>query len=141
MLRNVMMGGACHEINSTRVEMAANIEHEALTRCSSGLTDLLQHNLHLSSKLLEKGLVTEQVHGWVLTAHGVSNQEKAARLVSCVSDRVKTSGHLYSAFLEILKGELYFKEIVERICAEHSMFSLCVYGLCINMNSISLNIF
>ena len=111
--------------------MAANIEHEALTRCSSGLSDLLQLNLHLSSKLLEKGLVTEQVHGWVLTALGVSDQEKAARLVSCVSDRVKTSGHLYSAFLDILKGEPYFKEIVERICAEHSMSTLCVYGSCI----------
>ena len=60
--------------------MADSIEHRALLSCHSALTQTFQHNLSLSDKLLEKGLVTEEVHGWQLTATAVSNRDKAARL-------------------------------------------------------------
>ena len=56
--------------------------HSALLKCAGCITDLLQHQvLSISIKLREKDLTTEEVHSWVLTAKGVSDMEKAARLV------------------------------------------------------------
>ena len=107
-------------------DMADSIEHRALLSCLSSLTDSLQHNLSLSDKLLEKGLVTEEVHRWQLTATAVSNRDKAARLLSCVTDRVKGSTQLYLVFIDILKDELYFKDVVEKICTEHSESESCL---------------
>ena len=112
--------------------MSESIEHCALLSCLSALTESLQHNLSLSAKLLEKGLVTEEVHGWQLTATAVSNHDKAASLLACVTDRVKGSGRLYHVFLDILKEEQYFKEVVEKICAKHSksVLPMFTYSLC-----------
>ena len=100
--------------------MAESIEHQALLSCLSSITVTLQHTLSLSDKLLEKGLITREVHGWQLDVLGVSNHDKAARLLACVTDRVKGSSQLYHVFVAILKEELYFKDVVEKICAEHS---------------------
>ena len=109
--------------------MAESIEHQALLSSLSALAETFQHNLSLSAKLLEKGLVTEEVHGWQLTATAVSNHDKAARLLACVTDKVKGSSQLYHVFVDILKEKLYFKEVVEKICAEHSK-SVFTYGSC-----------
>ena len=100
--------------------MAESIEHRALRGCLSSLTDALQHNLFLSDKLLEKGLITREVYGWQLDTLGVSNRDKAARLMACIIDRVKDSRQLYHVFLDILREELYFKDVVEKITAEQS---------------------
>ena len=101
----------------------ANIEHRALLQCAHGLTDLLQHNLSVSDKLLEKGWVTKDVHGWALTARGVSDHEKASRLVSCLTDRVKDAAQVFHDFLAVLKEDPFFADIVEKINAEYrSMF-------------------
>ena len=99
-------------------------EYKALLHCSSSLTDLLKNNtVSVSTKLLEKGLVTEDVRDWVLSAQGVSNQDKAARVVACVTDRVKDSAEILQDFIDVLKGDSYFKDIVETLCAElHSKF-------------------
>ena len=112
--------------------MAENIEHRALLSCLSVLTEAFQHTLSLSAKLLEKGLITREVHGWQLDVLGVSNHDKASRLLACVTDRVKGSSQLYHVFVDILKEELYFKEVVEKICAEHSksVLPMCTYDLC-----------
>ena len=39
---------------------------KAVLQCMSDLTSLLKHNLSWSGKLLEKGLITEAVHDWIL---------------------------------------------------------------------------
>ena len=111
--------------------MAESVEHRALLSSLSNLTDSIQHNLSLSSEFLAKGLVTEEVHRWQLTAIAVSNHDKAARLLACVIDKIKGSSQMYHVFLDILKEELYFKEVVEKICAEHgkSVLPLFTYGL------------
>ena len=75
---------------------------KAVLQCTSDLTSLLKHNLSCSGKLLEKGLITEAVHDWILTAPAVSNQDRAARLVSCLADRVK-SAQLFHELIEALK--------------------------------------
>ena len=98
----------------------ANLEYRALLQCASGLTDLLQHNLSVSSKLLEKGLITKDVHDFVLTAQGVSNQVKAARLVSCLTDRVKDAAQVFHDFVDLLKEDPFFVDIVEKLNTEHS---------------------
>ena len=111
-----------------------SIEYKALLQCTSGLTDLLQHNTSVSARLLEKGLVTKEVYEWVLTVQGISNQVKAARLVSCVTDRVKDSAGRLHDFIDVLKGDSYFKDIVEILCAElHSMLPHVNGNLCHTM--------
>ena len=102
-------------------------EHRALLSCLSALTETFQHTLSLSAKLLEKELITREVHGWQLDALGVSNYDKAARILACVTDRVKGSSQLYHVFIDILKKEVYFKDVVEKICAEHSKSVLPVF--------------
>jgi hypothetical protein len=98
----------------------ANIEYRALLQCAHGLTDLLQHNLSVSDKLLEKGWITRDVHGWALTARGVSDQEKASRLVSCLADRVKDAAQVFHDFVDVLKEDPFFADIVEKLNAEYS---------------------
>ena len=97
-----------------------SIEYKTLLQCSSGLTDLLQHNISVSAKLLEKGLVTKEVYDWILTVQGVSNHDKAARLVSCVTDRVKDSAQVLHDFVDILKDDSFFVDIVDKLTSLHS---------------------
>ena len=67
-------------------------EYASVLHCTNGLTYLIQHNpVSVSGKLLEKELVTVEVHDWILTAQGVSSREKAGRIVSCVTDSVQVS--------------------------------------------------
>jgi hypothetical protein len=111
----------------------ANLEYRALLQCAHGLTDLLQHNLSVSDKLLEKGWITRDVHGWALTARGVSDQEKASRLVSCLADRVKEAAQVFHDFVDVLKEDPFFADIVEKLNAEysmtHSMITINVHNL------------
>lgn len=108
----------------------ANIEYRALLQCAYGLTDLLQHNLSVSDKLLEKGLIAKDVHDYVLTAHGVSNQHKASRLVSCLTDRVKDAAQVFHEFVAVLKEDPFFNDIVEKINAEHSKLYQALFQSC-----------
>ena len=102
-----------------------SIECHSLRRCFAVLAESIQHDVSLASnKLYERGLLTREVHGWLLTTKGVSDYDKASRLLTCVLDKVKSSKQLYHEFLDILKDELYFKDIVETISTEHSMFKL-----------------
>ena len=102
----------------------SSTEYKALLRCASDLTVLLKNNtVSVSTKLLEKGLVTEEVHDEVLTMQGVSNQDKAARLVFCVTDRVKVSAQQFHDFVDVLKeAGPYFKDIVEKLSSEHGTY-------------------
>ena len=97
---------------------------KAVLHCTFALTSLLKHNLSCSGKLLEKGLITEAVHDWILTAPAVSNQEKAARLVSCLADRVK-SAQLFHELIEALKEtDPFCGDIVDKLTeAFHSALS------------------
>ena len=99
--------------------MSESPEYQSLLYCTSGLTDLLQHNLSVSGKLLEKGLVTRDVRDWIQTAQGVSNKDKAGRLVSCVTDSIKESAERFHVLIGILKEDSFFDDIVEKI-DEHS---------------------
>ena len=79
-------------------------EHKALQRCAKTLTNLLQHQVvTISTSLLAKGLSTNDLHGWVLTANGVSNKEKAARILASVIDQVKARTQSYGLFIEVLE--------------------------------------
>ena len=100
-------------------------EHTALLKCAGCITDLLQHQvLSISSKLLKKGLTTKEVHGWMLTAKGVSDREKAARLMSGVIDHVRSCPEKYSVFVGILKEDHFFKEAIENLSSEYHSMSI-----------------
>ena len=79
-------------------------EHRALQKCAKTLTNLLQHQVEtISSSLLGKRLSTDDLHNWVLTAKGVSNKEKAARILDCVMGQVKARTQSFNLFVEVLE--------------------------------------
>ena len=93
-----------------------NIEHQSLTEFSDNLTELIQHNLvSVSSRLHAKGLVAKDVHNSVLSVDGASNSSKAAKLVSCVLDKIKESGDQWQSFINVLGEDPYFEDIVLKI--------------------------
>ena len=101
--------------------MAGSAEHKALIQCTSDLTALLQHNLiSVSSKLLARGLITDDTSGWVLSAQGVSNLNKAQRLVSCVTDRVKGSSERFQNFVDVLREESFFEDVVQKLLTAYN---------------------
>ena len=94
----------------------AGPEHRTMLQCTSSLTALLQHNLtSISPLLLERGLITNETSEWILTAQGVSNRDKAQRMVSCITDRVTGSSPRFRSFVNLLSEDPYFKEVVERL--------------------------
>lgn len=91
-------------------------EMRALLQCSANLTNHLQHNiLAVSSSLLAKGLITDELFQWVLTAQGVSALNKAARVVACISDRVRGSPESFDDFVGVLKEDQYYDDVVEKL--------------------------
>ena len=87
-------------IARSRYVMEVNKEYESLAKFTADLSNLLQHNVvSVSGRLLEKGLVTKDVHDSMLTTEGVSGQKNAARLMSCVLDRVKCSSRCFHDFI------------------------------------------
>ena len=68
-----------------------------------------------------KGLITEAVHDWILTAPAVSNQQKAARLVSCLADRVGGSSQLFHELVQALKEiDPFCGDIVDKLTSLRS---------------------
>lgn len=103
------------------VTMSASAEYQAFSQCLSDLTTLLKHNhLSVSSKLLERGLITDDVYSWVLSASGVSGLEKASRLLSCVSTRIKASPQHFHDFVGILSEDVFFKDVVDTLRSLYS---------------------
>ena len=111
--------------------MEVNKEYESLAKFTADLSNLLQHNVvSVSGRLLEKGLVTKDVYDSMLTTEGVSGQKNAARLMSCVLDRVKCSSRCFHDFISVLREDTYFKDIVVKILEDLSKASF--YGRGIN---------
>ena len=105
----------------TPINMEVNKEYELLAKFTADLSNLLQHNVvSVSGRLLEKGLVTKDVHDSMLTTEGVSGQKNAARLMSCVLDRVKYSSRCFHDFISVLREDAYFEDVVVKILEFHS---------------------
>ena len=101
--------------------MEVNKEYESLAKFTADLSNLLQHDVvTVSGRLLEKGLVTKNVHDSMLTTEGVSSQKNAARLMSCVLDRVKYSSRCFHDFISVLHEDAYFEDVVVKIMEVHS---------------------
>ena len=93
-----------------------NIEYQSLLQCADDLTLLIQHNVvSVSSKLFAKGLVAKDVHDSVLSVDGTTNQSKAAKLLSCVFDKIKESRDQCQTFIDVLGEDSYFDNIVLKI--------------------------
>ena len=93
-----------------------NIEYQSLLQFADDLTQLIQHNVvSVSSKLFAKGLVAKDVHDSVLSVDGASNQSKAAKLLSCVLDKIKESGDQCQYFIDVLGEDSYFDNIVLKL--------------------------
>jgi hypothetical protein len=109
--------GGCVSLRLQEFKMTEkNIEYQSLLQFADDLTQLIQHNVvSVSSKLFSKGLVAKDVHDSVLSVDGASNQSKAAKLLSCVLDKIKESGDQYQPFIDVLGEDSYFNNIVLKI--------------------------
>ena len=101
--------------------MEINKEYESLAKFTTDLSSLLQYDVvAVSGRLLEKRLVTKNVHDSMLTTDGVSSQKNAARLISCVLDRVKCSSRCFHDFISVLREDAYYEDDVVKIIGVHS---------------------
>ena len=108
--------------------MEVNKEYGSLAKFTADLSNLLQHNVvSVSGRLLEKGLVTKDVHDSMLTTEGASGQKNAARLMSCVLDSVKCSSRCFHDFISVLREDAYFKDVVVKILEVHSKAAAFFY--------------
>lgn len=99
-------------------------ERVALTRCNTEVISLLQHNiLSVSSSLFAKGLITDGLYQWVLTAQGVSSWDKAARVVTCISDVVDGSPRKFNAFVGMLREDPYYEDVLGKLTTAHCKLS------------------
>ena len=116
----------------------ANIEYRALLRCAHWLTAMLQHKLSISDKLLEKGWISRDLHSWVFAARGVSDHEKASRLVSDLANRVSDVAQVFHDFVAVLKEDPFFIDIIEKINTEYSTShqALLVNNTCLYLSII-----
>ena len=93
-----------------------NVEYQSLIQCADDLTQLIQHNVvSVSSKLFAKGLVAKDVHDSTLSAEGVANHSKAAKLLSCVMDRIKESADRFQDFIDVLDEDCYFEDVKQKL--------------------------
>ena len=109
--------------------MSGSEEYKTLVKYTSDLILLLQHDIvSISAKLLEKGLVSEDTYQEVLSTDGISDQKKAAELLSCVRDQVKESGSSsrFYDFVGVLKEDAYFDDIVKKLIQAPSKFTCCL---------------
>ena len=93
-----------------------------VTKFTTDLSNLLQHNVvTVSGRLLEKGLVTKDIHDYMymLTTEGVFKGDKASCLVSCVFDRIKGSSRCFHEFIAVLREDSYYEDLVLKILAVH----------------------
>ena len=103
--------------------MEINKEYESLAKFTTDLSSLLQYDVvAVSGRLLEKRLVTKNVHDSMLTTDGVSSQKNAARLISCVLDRVKCSSRCFHDFISVLREDAYYEDVVVKIVEAHSKY-------------------
>ena len=91
-------------------------EYQSLVKCADELIQLIQHNIvSVSSKLFAKGLVPQDIHDSVLNVDGTSNRAKAAKLLSCVLDKIKESAGRFQDFIDVLGEDSYFDDVVLKI--------------------------
>ena len=92
----------------------------ALRKFLPDLTNFIQYNIiAILNRLLKKELVTSEVYDYVLTAKGISRQQKAAQMVSCVINMVGDSAGRFNDFVEVMKIESFPEDILKRIIAEY----------------------
>ena len=95
---------------------AQNIQYKVLVQFTDELTKLIQHNaVSLSTKLYAVGLVPEAVHVSISCVDGTSDQSKAAKLLSCVRDKVRKSPGRFDDFIEALGQDVYFEDLVMKM--------------------------
>ena len=69
--------------------------------------------------------MAKDVHDSVLSVDGASNQSKAAKLLSCVIDKIKNSASRFQDFIDVLGEDPYFEDIVLKITnvqSKHNYF-------------------
>ena len=88
---------------------------------SPDLAELLNHCVPRTTiQLYSKNLVTKEVKEWTQSAQGVSDFEKAIKVLSSAETIIKHSPDLFNVFLSsLIAAESSFDEIVEKISKDY----------------------
>ena len=120
-------------VKGVAMKMAAqqSSEYKTFIQLTDELTTALSHDLtNIAGKLLAKNVITVTVYDMVIEAQspGVTNKDKASRLIACVRDKVKSNPEAFSIFMEVLQdGDPYLEDTIKQLshCLKRFSKSLC----------------
>ena len=79
-----------------------SVEYKTLIRCTDKLTIAFKFSIiSTANELLANGFISSEAYGNVLTTLGWGEDEKASRLVKCVTDTVKVYPGKYRDFMAL----------------------------------------
>ena len=92
-----------------------NIEYTTLVELTADITsEIAADPLAISEKLRAKGFIAEAQHN-AARSDGITDQEKASKLLEQVTRKVKLRRERFHEFVKILSEFMWLKDIVESI--------------------------
>ena len=66
--------------------------------------------------------MAKDVHDSIISLEGVANHSKAAKLLSCVMDRVKESAGRFQDFIDVLGEYTFFEDVRQKLTEAYSKY-------------------
>ena len=95
----------------------ASLEHKVFTQSFDEIVTALSSNLiDIAGKLVAEGLISRDLYqNIVCPVPGITEKQRTGQLVSHIGDVVKSSPQKFGVFVEILRGDLYYGDVVKHI--------------------------
>ena len=94
------------------------------------ISDRIAHNVvQFSQQLKEKGIISSEAAGAVMSRTDLSLYDKASQLMQAVETRIKmdsTPDKTFQAFIEILQKEASTEDLAKSLTASYSKCYVCV---------------
>lgn len=85
-----------------------SVEYKTLIKCTDKLTIAFKFSIiSTANELLANGFISSEAYGSILTTSGLGEDEKASRLVKCVTDTVKAYPGKYRDFMALPMFQKY----------------------------------
>ena len=78
-------------------------EYRAFVACTSKLVDAIKGDLNIANQLLEKGLISDEIHEVLFRSQRFSKKTKATKIFSSVKSRIKADKICFDVFCDILR--------------------------------------
>ena len=112
------MGGLIFQPgDSERMADNTSLEHKVFTQSFDEIVNALSSNLtDIAGKLVAERLIPSNLyHNIVYPVSGITEKQRAGQLVSHIGDVVKRSPQKFGVFVEILRGDLYYEDVVTHL--------------------------